>query len=52
MIETIVFDVGETLTKDDRQWAAWADWLQVPRHTVSALVGAVVAQGGDGQDAL
>ncbi|WP_030776613.1 HAD family hydrolase [Streptomyces sp. NRRL S-920] len=52
MIETIVFDVGETLTKDDRYWASWADWLKMPRHTVSALVGAVVAQGGDGQDAL
>ncbi|MEU5686525.1 HAD family hydrolase [Streptomyces venezuelae] len=52
MIETIVFDVGETLTKDDRYWASWADWLQVPRHTLSALVGAVVAQGGDRADAL
>ncbi len=52
MIETIVFDVGETLTKDDRYWASWADWLQVPRHTVSALVGSVVAQGGDALDAL
>ncbi|MFI1675559.1 HAD family hydrolase [Streptomyces sp. NPDC020607] len=51
-METIVFDVGETLTKDDRYWAAWADWLQVPRHTLSALVGAVVAQGGDRADAL
>ncbi|MET7361357.1 HAD family hydrolase [Streptomyces sp. NPDC005562] len=51
-METIVFDVGETLTKDDRYWAAWADWLQVPRHTLSSLVGAVVAQGGDGDDAL
>ncbi|MFF1378998.1 HAD family hydrolase [Streptomyces sp. NPDC058308] len=52
MIETIVFDVGETLTKDDRYWASWADWLQVPRHTLSALVGAVVARGGDHTDAL
>lgn len=52
MIETIVFDVGETVTRDDRYWAAWADWLDVPRHTVSALVGAVVAQGRDNADAL
>ncbi|MFE0173579.1 HAD family hydrolase [Streptomyces sp. NPDC059002] len=52
MIETIVFDVDETLTKDDRHWASWADWLQVPCHTVSALVGAVVARGGHGADAL
>jgi FMN hydrolase / 5-amino-6-(5-phospho-D-ribitylamino)uracil phosphatase len=52
VIETIVFDVGETITRDDRYWAAWADWLDIPRHTLSALVGAVVAQGRDNADAL
>ncbi|EST24405.1 HAD family hydrolase [Streptomyces roseochromogenus] len=52
MIETIVFDVGETITRDDRYWASWADWLNVPRHTLSALVGAVVAQGRDNAEAL
>ncbi|MFF8639130.1 HAD family hydrolase [Streptomyces pilosus] len=52
MIETIVFDVGETITRDDRYWASWADWLDVPRHTLSALVGAVVAQGSDNAEAL
>ncbi|MEU2434355.1 HAD family hydrolase [Streptomyces sp. NPDC007861] len=52
MIETIVFDVGETLTRDDRYWASWADWLDVPRHTLSALVGAVVARGLDNAEAL
>ncbi|MEU6602796.1 HAD family hydrolase [Streptomyces flaveolus] len=52
MIETIVFDVGETITRDDRYWGAWADWLEVPRHTLSALVGAVVAQGQDNAEAL
>ncbi|MHA5050025.1 HAD family hydrolase [Streptomyces sp. SD15] len=52
MIETIVFDVGETITRDDRYWAAWADWLGIPRHTLSALVGAVVAQGRDNADSL
>jgi len=52
VIETIVFDVGETITRDDRYWASWADWLDVPRHTLSALVGAVVAQGHDNADAL
>ncbi|WP_075825030.1 HAD family hydrolase [Streptomyces acidiscabies] len=52
MLETIVLDVGETLTRDDRYWAAWADWLDVPRHTLSALVGAVVAQGRDNAEAL
>lgn len=52
MIETIVFDVGETITRDDRYWGAWADWLDIPRHTLSALVGAVVAQGRDNADAV
>jgi HAD superfamily hydrolase (TIGR01662 family) len=52
VIETIVFDVGETITRDDRYWASWADWLKVPRHTLSALVGAVVAQGLDNAEAL
>ncbi|MFI1293897.1 HAD family hydrolase [Streptomyces sp. NPDC020792] len=52
MIETIVFDIGETITRDDRYWASWADWLNVPRHTLSALVGAVVAQGRDNAEAL
>ncbi|MBT2491313.1 HAD family hydrolase [Streptomyces sp. ISL-96] len=52
MIETIVFDVGETLTRDDRYWGSWADWLGIPRHTLSALVGAVTAQSRDNSDAL
>ncbi|MGR8010022.1 HAD family hydrolase [Streptomyces hypolithicus] len=52
MITTIALDIGETLVRDDRYWGSWADWLGVPRHTVSALVGAVVAQGRDNADAL
>ncbi|MFC9590892.1 HAD family hydrolase [Streptomyces sp. NPDC056944] len=48
----MVFDVGETLVRDDRYWTLWADWLDVPRHTLSALVGAVVADGRDNADAL
>jgi FMN hydrolase / 5-amino-6-(5-phospho-D-ribitylamino)uracil phosphatase len=52
MIRAVAFDVGETLTRDDRYWNSWADWLEVPRHTLSALVGAVVAQGHDNAEAL
>ncbi|MFF8716146.1 HAD family hydrolase [Streptomyces sp. NPDC015184] len=51
-MKTIVFDIGETLVRDDRYWASWADWLGVPRHTLSALVGAVTAQGLDNAEAL
>ncbi|MFF1480191.1 HAD family hydrolase [Streptomyces sp. NPDC058301] len=52
MIRAVAFDVGETLVRDDRYWTSWADWLGAPRHTVAALVGAVVAQGRDNADAL
>lgn len=52
MIRAVVFDVGETITSDQRFWGDWADWLQVPPHTLSALVGAVVAQGLDNAAAL
>ncbi|MFG1703335.1 HAD family hydrolase [Nonomuraea sp. M3C6] len=49
---TFAFDIGETIVRDDRYWTSWADWLDIPRHTLSALVGAVVAQGRDNADAL
>ncbi|TDD65374.1 HAD family hydrolase [Actinomadura rubrisoli] len=52
MIGSVVFDVGETLVDDTREWWAWADWLGVPPHTMSALVGAVTVQGRDNADAL
>ncbi|MGW5688694.1 HAD family hydrolase, partial [Nonomuraea sp. NPDC003754] len=52
MSKTFVFDVGETIVRDDRYWASWADWLNVPTHTLCALVGAVVAQGRDNADAI
>ncbi|MEU4828840.1 HAD family hydrolase [Actinomadura sp. NPDC023710] len=48
----MVFDVGETLVDDSREWQGWADWLGVSAHTMSALVGAVTAQGRDNADAL
>ncbi|MGP3637886.1 HAD family hydrolase [Streptomyces sp. 24-1644] len=51
-METIVFGIGETLIRDDRYWASWANWLGIPPHTLSALVGAAVVQGGEGADAL
>lgn len=45
MIRSVVFDVGETLLDDPREWARWADWIGVPRHTFSAVLGAVTAAG-------
>ncbi|MDL4776086.1 MULTISPECIES: HAD family hydrolase [Thermomonosporaceae] len=52
MITSVVFDIGETLVDDTREWHAWARWLGVPSHTMSALVGAVTALGRDNADAL
>src|SRR6184192_4298534 len=45
MIRSVVFDVGETLLDDTREFAAWADWIGIPRHTFSAVLGAVTAEG-------
>lgn len=45
MIRAVVFDVGETLVDETRIWGMWADWLGVPRHTFSAVHGAMIARG-------
>src|ERR1017187_10011490 len=47
MIEAVVFDVGETLVDETREYGTWADWLGVPRHTFSSVFGAVIARGMD-----
>src|SRR6202000_3337246 len=52
MIDAVVFDVGETLIDETRQHGAWADWLGVPRHTFSAVFGAMVVSGREFRDAL
>lgn len=52
MIRSVVFDVGETLIDDTREFNAWADWIGVPPHTLSALIGIVVAQGRDNAEAF
>jgi HAD superfamily hydrolase (TIGR01549 family) len=45
MITSVVFDVGETLLDDTAEFGRWADWIGVPRHTFSAVLGIVTAQG-------
>ncbi|MFF4922649.1 HAD family hydrolase [Kitasatospora sp. NPDC001261] len=47
MIKAVVFDVGECLVDETREYGTWADWLGVPRHTFVAQLGAVIAQGRD-----
>ena len=43
-------DVGETLIDETRIWSLWADVLGVPRLTLHAALGAVIARGGDHRD--
>jgi FMN phosphatase YigB (HAD superfamily) len=47
VIAAVFFDVGETIVDETREFGAWADWLGVPRHTFSAVFGAVLARGLD-----
>lgn len=52
MIKAVVFDVGETLVDETREYGTWADWLGVPRHAFSAVFGAVIALGMDYREAF
>ena len=47
MIGAVVFDVGECLVNETREYGTWADWLGVPHHVFSAVFGAVIARGLD-----
>jgi FMN phosphatase YigB (HAD superfamily) len=47
MISAVFFDVGETIVDESREYGTWADWLGVPRHTFSAVFGAMIARGLD-----
>jgi HAD superfamily hydrolase (TIGR01549 family) len=46
-VRAVFFDVGETLIDESTEYGTWADWLGVPRHTFSAMFGAVIARGDD-----
>lgn len=46
-VRAVWFDVGEALIDETREYGTWADWLGVPRHTFSAVFGAVIARGED-----
>ena len=47
-----MFDVGETLVDETREYGTWADWLGVPRHTFSSVFGAAIALGMDYREAF
>jgi FMN phosphatase YigB (HAD superfamily) len=44
-VEAVVFDFGETLIDETREWSARADWAGVPRLTFLAVLGGMIAQG-------
>ncbi len=48
----VVLDVGETLIDETRVFATWADVLGVPRFTLAALMGGMIARGQPFSDAL
>jgi FMN phosphatase YigB (HAD superfamily) len=49
-IESVFFDIGETIVNEGEIYGRWADWLGVPRHTVLATLGAALATGGSHLD--
>ena len=52
MIDAVFFDIGGTILDESREFETWADWLGVPRHTLSAVLGAVIARGQDYREAF
>jgi HAD superfamily hydrolase (TIGR01549 family) len=44
-VTAVVFDVGETLVDETRDWEVAADLCGLPRFTLMALVGAAIARG-------
>lgn len=52
MIKAVVFDVGEALVDETREYGTWADWLGIPRHTFSSVFGAAIALGLDYREAF
>ena len=46
-LEAVVFDVGETLVNEGRQWSEWAHWLGISSGTFFAGLGAVIARRQD-----
>lgn len=48
-MNTVLFDVGETLVDETRQWAGWARWLGVPEFTLYGVLGGLAARGEDHQ---
>ena len=46
-MKTVIFDLGETLVDETRQWEVIAEATGVPFFTLAGVIGAVVARGLD-----
>jgi FMN phosphatase YigB (HAD superfamily) len=46
-VNTVVFDVGETLVDETRLWSGWARALGVPEFTLYGVIGGLAARGED-----
>ena len=44
-LKAVVFDVGETLVDETRQWNEWADWLGVERARFFAIQRDIITKG-------
>lgn len=49
-VRWVCLDVGETLVDETRVFATWADVIGVPRFTLAAVMGGMVARGADHLD--
>ena len=45
MVQAVVFDAGETLIDETRQWRLWADWLGVPHPVFLSALQEVIQRG-------
>lgn len=51
-MRAVFLDIGETLFDQTRYWSLLADWLDVPRFTVFAVIGSLIAQDRDHREFL
>ena len=48
-MNTVVFDIGETLVDETGLWAGWAEWLAIPPFTLYGVLGGLAARGENHQ---
>jgi FMN phosphatase YigB (HAD superfamily) len=51
-VRTVIFDLGETLVDETRQWEMVARAADVPAFTLSGVIGAMISQRRSFEDAF